>query len=148
GFLLTDAHVTGPCHFVGGTMGSRPVVRVVSAEISEDGRYLITQRMPTAVLPLLWEFPGGRVRDGESDAQALSRCVHDRLGVTPTVHELVMEVEHPYDGYDLVLAVYRTRIDQSPRTLRVHALAWAGPDDFERYTFPGADQKTIDALIE
>lgn len=123
-------------------------IRVVSAEVvSEDGRYLITQRLPTASLPLHWEFPGGRVRDGESDVEALGRCLRDRLGVGVTVGERLLEVEHAYDGYDLVLLVYRTRLSASPRTVRVHALAWALPEDFGRYTFPGADQKTVDALL-
>lgn len=128
-------------------MAARPVVRVVSAEIAEEGRYLITQRLPTAVLPMLWEFPGGRVRDGESDPQALVRALEDRLGVAPEVGELVMEVSHPYEGYDLHLSVYRATLPCNPRTVRVHALAWVLPADFERYPFPGADQKTVDALI-
>ena len=45
----------------------RSVYRVVSAEVYRNGRYLITQRALKAVLPLLWEFPGGRVREDESD---------------------------------------------------------------------------------
>ena len=40
-------------------------IRVVTAEIRRDGTYLITQRLPSSILPLLWEFPGGRVREGE-----------------------------------------------------------------------------------
>jgi 8-oxo-dGTP diphosphatase len=59
----------------------QPTIRVVSAEIQHEGRYLITQRSARAVLPLLWEFPGGRVRDGEDDREALVRSVHHRIGV-------------------------------------------------------------------
>ena len=54
-------------------------IRVVAAVIEREGRYLITQRRPTAVLPLLWEFPGGRVEDSETDAAALKREVRHRL---------------------------------------------------------------------
>ena len=46
---------------------SKAVIRVVAAVIEHDGRYLITQRNATAVLPLLWEFPGGRVEAGETE---------------------------------------------------------------------------------
>ena len=46
-------------------------IRVVASVIEQDGRYLITQRRPTAVLPMLWEFPGGRVEESETDAAAL-----------------------------------------------------------------------------
>ena len=52
-------------------------IRVVAAVLSRDGRYLITQRRPTAALPLLWEFPGGRVEPGESDSDALKREIRN-----------------------------------------------------------------------
>jgi len=39
-------------------------IRVVAAQIERDGKYLITQRKPSSSLPLLWEFPGGRVEEG------------------------------------------------------------------------------------
>lgn len=122
-------------------------IRVASAEIASGGRYLITQRLPTASLPLCWEFPGGRVRDGESDVEALRRALADRLGVGSVIGERLMEVEHAYDGYDLVLVVYRVELSDCPRTERVHALAWALPSEFERYTFPSADQRTVDELL-
>ena len=48
-------------------------IRVVAAVIQDDGKYLITQRRENASLPLLWEFPGGRVEPGETDAAALQR---------------------------------------------------------------------------
>ena len=51
----------------------RRKIRVVGAMIEQDGRYLITQRPSTASLPLLWEFPGGRVEEAETDEQALAR---------------------------------------------------------------------------
>ena len=61
-------------------MGAPRTIRVVAAVVELEGRYLITQRRSTAVLPLLWEFPGGRVEDGETDAHALKREVRHRLG--------------------------------------------------------------------
>ncbi len=51
----------------------RRKIRVVGAMIEQDGKYLITQRPPTASLPNLWEFPGGRVEAGETDEEALAR---------------------------------------------------------------------------
>lgn len=125
----------------------RRSIRVVSAEILEEGRYLITQRLHTATLPELWEFPGGRVREGETDQAALARCLEDRLGVRAEVGPAVLEVNHTYDRYDLVLTVYRATLSAPPRTLRVRALAWALPDDLANYEFPGADQRTVDALL-
>ena len=51
----------------------KEVINVVAAVIEHDGRYLITQRNANAQLPLLWEFPGGRVEPGESETSCLLR---------------------------------------------------------------------------
>lgn len=127
-------------------MGTRHV-RVVSAEIQRNGAYLLTQRQPHAVLPHLWEFPGGRVREGESDADALTRAFLDRLGCAPQVGEPVMEVTHSYDGYDLTLVVYRCQLDTEPQPLKVQSVRWVDPTEFGDLEFPDADQKTVDALL-
>ena len=81
-------------------------IRVVAAMIEDRGRYLITQRRPTAVLPSLWEFPGGRVEEGETDEQALAREVLYRLGVSVEVGQLVSFVRHPYERYTIELHLY------------------------------------------
>ncbi len=126
----------------------RPAIRVVSAEIQRDGRYLITQRSARAVLPMLWEFPGGRVREGESDDEALQRCARDRIGVQVDVGRRILEIVHEYEGYAVTLAVYRCNLgDQDPMPENVAALAWVSPEEFADYPFPGADQKTVDLLL-
>ena len=81
-------------------------IRVVAAIISSDGRYLITQRRETAVLPLLWEFPGGRVELGERDEEALRRELRERLDANIEVIEKVGERRHVYEGYTVELALY------------------------------------------
>jgi 8-oxo-dGTP diphosphatase len=128
--------------------GDRPRIRVVSAEVQRGGKYLITQRSARAVLPLLWEFPGGRVREGETDDEALRRTLHDRIGVQVDVHRRILEITHEYDSYSVTLAVYRCGLgDQDPYPDNVAALAWVSPEEFGDYPFPGADQKTVDQLL-
>lgn len=130
-------------------MAERPSIRVVSAEIQRDHRYLITQRSPKAVLPLLWEFPGGRVREGEDDAEALRRAVRDRIGVTVDVGRRLLEVTHDYDTYSVALLVYRCGLGgQEPWPENVAAIAWVSAEDFADYPFPGADQRTVELLLK
>ena len=123
-------------------------IRVVAAEIARDGHYLITQRPPKAVLPLLWEFPGGRVEDGESDAEAIRREIAEKFGAEPVIGEKTLEVTHTYPEYTVHLAVYRCVLPpgEFPEA-DVHAYRWVAPDEFDRYEFPGADQETIDQLV-
>ena len=128
-------------------MANRGNTRVVSAEIQRDGRYLLVQRQSHAVMPDLWEFPGGRVRDGETDAVALVRALRHRIGCDVTVVETLMEVTHAYEGYDLTLVVCRVDLDCEPRPAAVQQLAWVPPESFGDYPFPGADQKTVELLL-
>lgn len=129
-------------------MDERRAIRVVSAEIEREGRFLITRRPAHAVLPNLWEFPGGRVREGERDQEALLRALSARIGCEVDVGELLLEVRHAYDGYDLILAVYRCdAAGREPVCGTVAALAWVPPDELGDYEFPGADQHTVAALL-
>ena len=126
----------------------KPHYRVVAALIERDGRFLITQRRPEARLPLLWEFPGGRVEPGESDADALDRELVEGMDIRVTVGPLVLHVTHEYARYNLDLLVYRcAQAGGDPLPLRVHDVRWVPPEELADYPFPGADQQTVDALL-
>jgi 8-oxo-dGTP diphosphatase len=124
-------------------------VRVVAAVIERDGRYLITQRREEAVLPLLWEFPGGKVEEGETDEQALHREVLGRLGVDVEVREKVAEKHHAYEKYDVHLTLYACLLEsgREPEALRVRDVRWVASSEFASYEFPPADQATMDQLL-
>ena len=128
-------------------MSNLPHIRIVAAEIERDGRYLITQRREEAALPMLWEFPGGRVQAAESDSDALRRAIRDRLDVGAQVGHRVLHVTHAYDAYALDMVVYRCALVGTPRAARVNEFRWVRPDEFGQYQFPGADQQTVDALL-
>lgn len=123
-------------------------VRVVAAVIERDGRYLITQRRPSAVLPLLWEFPGGRVEPGETDSAALHREVHHRLGVQVNVGKLISFVSHPYEKYTVDLYLYECQIGEaSPQANAVHAFRWASSSEFDQLAFTPADEASMNKLL-
>ena len=123
-------------------------IRVVAAVIAEGGRYLITQRRATAVLPLLWEFPGGRVESGETDASALEREVQHRIGVAVEVGSLISYVRHPYERYTVDLHLYDCRIRAgAPRAENVLAFEWVTSADFDRYPFTPADELSMSQLL-
>ena len=124
------------------------VIRVVAAVIEEHGRFLITQRRPEAVLPLLWEFPGGRVEPGESDQQALGREVRERLGIEIEVGKQISRIEHAYAEYSVTLAIFSATIfSGEPSKQHIHEYRWVHSSEFDEYSFPPADQKTMDQLL-
>lgn len=123
-------------------------IRVVAALIEREGRYLITQRRENAVLPLLWDFPGGRVEAGESDEAALAREVHERLGVRVEVGQLISFVNHPYDHYCVDLHLYEcTLLDDEPECRAVKRYAWVTSDEMESYAFTPVDEASMSKLL-
>ena len=124
-------------------------VRVVAAVIPRGERYLITQRRPTAVLGGLWEFPGGKVEEGETEAQALLREVRERVGVDVEVGSCIARRTHGYDGYSVDLALFQAAIvgNAEPSPVRVADCRWVKSSEFEKYQFPAADQATMDLLL-
>jgi 8-oxo-dGTP diphosphatase len=124
-------------------------IRIVAAVIERDGKYLITQRRSTAVLPGLWEFPGGRVEAGESDETALRREVGERIGVDVVVKAAIASRHHQYEGYSVDLNLYQAELTptQHPQALRVADFRWVASTEFDKYPFPAADQATTDLLL-
>ena len=129
-------------------MRTGDTIRVVAAVIERDGRYLITQRRATAVLPLLWEFPGGKVESGETDADALEREVEHRLGVRVEPGELISYVNHPYERYAVDLYLYECRITSGePAAVNVSDFRWVMSAEFDRYSFTPADEASMSKLL-
>ncbi len=123
-------------------------IRVVAAVIANEGRYLITQRRPAAVLPLLWEFPGGRVESGESDADALKREVDHRLSVEIEVGQLISFVSHPYEHYVVDLYLYECRVVAGQlKAVNVQDFRWVTSDEFDQYSFTPADEASMNKLL-
>jgi 8-oxo-dGTP diphosphatase len=123
-------------------------IRVVAAVLERDGKYLITQRRPTAVLPLMWEFPGGRVEADETDAQALRRELLHRLAAEIEVGKLISFVSHPYEHYVVDLFLYECRLlAETLEPKAVSAFKWVASSDFDQYPFTPADEASMNKLL-
>jgi 8-oxo-dGTP diphosphatase len=129
-------------------MTSTRTIRVVAAVLEKDGKYLITQRRATAVLPLMWEFPGGRVEAGETDVQALKREVMHRLGADIEVGKLISFVSHPYEHYVVDLFLYECMLAGEKLEARaVTAYKWVSSAEFDQYAFTPADEASMNKLL-
>ena len=129
-------------------MSQQRTIRVVAAILEKDGHYLITQRRGTAVLPLMWEFPGGRVEEGEMDANALKREVRHRLGAEIEVGKLISFVSHPYEHYVVDLFLYECVLpSETLEAKNVNAFKWVASADFDQYPFTPADEASMNKLL-
>ena len=128
---------------------TKRVIRVVAAEIrNEIGQYLITQRLPHAGMPLLWEFPGGKVEQDESDEMALIREIREELDVAIEIRGKSVSLRREYDPYIIDFHSFSARIVTGlPQRIGVWDFRWVQPGQLSDYKFPPVDQATIDVLL-
>ena len=72
--------------------------QVVAALIWKDGKILICQRTKHQVMPLKWEFPGGKIEEGEQPRDAMRRELEEELGIVAEVGVEVARIVHEYSG--------------------------------------------------
>lgn len=72
--------------------------RVVAALIMKEGKILVCQRTRHQVMPLKWEFPGGKIETGEQPRDALRRELDEELGIDADIGDEVARIQHNYKG--------------------------------------------------
>jgi 8-oxo-dGTP diphosphatase len=108
-----------------GAEGTRARKLVVAALVRDGDRVLVSRRRADQPMPLLWEFPGGKVEPGEDPVVALAREVREELGCAVRVGRIHEVVFHAYEAFDLVMLVYGCEIvDGAPRAVQVAEVAW------------------------
>jgi 8-oxo-dGTP diphosphatase len=115
---------------------------VVAALVRRDGRVLVSRRRADQAMPLLWEFPGGKVEAREDPEAALVREVREELGCALTVGRIEEVVFHEYPDFDLYMLVYSGTIVGEPRAVEVAEVAWV---EIER--LPELDLLPADVLF-
>lgn len=115
-------------------------VIVAAALIIEQGKLLVTQRKKNSSHGLLWEFPGGKVKQGEDPRGALRRELKEELDVEAEVEGLFEAVFCFYPEFPILLLVYRCRIDKGfLKPVECHDLRWVTPKELEALAMPPAD---------
>jgi 8-oxo-dGTP diphosphatase len=126
------------------------MITVVAAVIERsDRRLLIGQRRRNDTSPLKWEFPGGKVRDGESPEGALARELQEELGVTLVKSVELGRVRHQYAGTpdELEIRFFAAAIAESELAPRAfEEITWALPKELGNYDFLAANRELIAQL--
>ena len=121
---------------------------VVAAAIARDGRYLVARRTRPADVAGRWEFPGGKVEPGETEAQALAREIREELGVEIAVGDRIPG-EWPLRD-ELVLQLYlATLVTGEPMPLEQHdEIRWVALADFDSVDWLPSDVDAVRSLRE
>ncbi len=119
------------------------------ALIDADGRVLLAQRPPGKSLAGLWEFPGGKVEDGETPEVALIRELHEELGIDTWASCLapLTFASHSYPDFHLLMPLFACRRWQgTPQAREGQTLAWVRANALKDYPMPPADIPLIPIL--
>ncbi len=128
-----------------------PRLLLVSAValIDADGRVLLAQRPPGKSMAGLWEFPGGKVEEGETPEAALIRELREELGIDTQASCLapLTFASHAYESFHLLMPLFACRRWQgTPRAQEGQALAWVRARSLGDYPMPPADLPLVPIL--
>jgi 8-oxo-dGTP diphosphatase len=121
------------------------------ALIDVDGRVLLAERPAGKHLAGMWEFPGGKVKDGETPEAALIRELDEELGIS--VHESCLApftfASHSYENFHLLMPLYVCRKWQGIVVAREgQRLKWVRPAQLADYPMPPADKPLVAMLCD
>jgi 8-oxo-dGTP diphosphatase len=129
---------------------TKPPVPVVCAVIERNGHVLVAQRPPHKLLPLKWEFPGGKVEPGENPADAIIREIREELGCEIRVTRAIPPFIHDYKTVVIEMIPFVCAL--APGTPEPHphehvAITWVPPTALRGYDLAAADWPVVDALL-
>ena len=122
-----------------------PVV-VVAAVIERDGAFLLTLRPDGTHLAGHWEFPGGKVHESETHAEALRREIFEELDAVARVGDLLHTVTHVYSENTVQLFFYRCDLDGEAKPMIGQEMRWVAKEQLSALPFPEADRDLITTL--
>lgn len=127
-----------------------PIVLVAAgALINANGEVLLAQRPEDKSMGGLWEFPGGKVDDGETPEFALMRELEEELGIAtrPGCYHPIAFASHTYDDFHLLMPLFACRKWLgAPKLIEHQAFAWVKPVDMLDYPMPEADLPLVTTL--
>ena len=125
--------------------------QVVAALLrNPEGNLLICQRAANQLMPLKWEFPGGKVEAGETLESALRRELREELGIDSQVGEEVAPISHNYpNGSSVELHFFLIASYRGELRNRVFAdVRWVGLRELKNYDFLEADRELVSNLAK
>lgn len=125
-------------------------VNVVAAVIRKRGKILITRRPARGLLGGLWEFPGGKIEEGESAQEALKRELREELGVDARIGREIWRAHHRYTHMKVHLIFFEAKVGEGPIVpgRGCSEWAWVQPKQLSRFAFPAADKGLVERLIK
>lgn len=115
----------------------------------EDGKILIALRPEDAMLGGLWEFPGGKQKEGEEIQQTVERELHEELGVVVKAYDELMNLKHTYSHFSITMHAWFCKlISGEAKPKESQEIKWVEMSELEQLPFPKANKVLIEQLIK
>lgn len=122
---------------------------VAAIFINESNEVFCARRKNDGNLSLKWEFPGGKVEDGEDHKQALIREIKEELDLEISVNNFYMSVDYDYEDFSISLSSYVCTIISGTIKLNVHKeCLWISLDEIEKLDWAKADMPIVKKLLQ
>jgi 8-oxo-dGTP diphosphatase len=121
---------------------------VAAAVVRRDGRILLTRRAKGTHLEGYWEFPGGKVEDGEDPEVTVVRECREECAIDVEVGDVLDVTFHRYPGKDVLLLFYDCRLASAREVqhLGVADHAWVLPGELRSHPLPPPDERLVRKL--
>ncbi len=122
-------------------------IHVAAAIMIENDRVFIAKRKDAGELALKWEFPGGKIEEGESGEAAVIREIREELGVDIEVEGHFVSVSHTYSTFSLTMEGYLARITKGVIFLSEHVdSGWVSSEELDAFDWAAADIPIMEKL--
>lgn len=144
--------------FAAGVQEERPVLAarapiphytVTAAVLHRNGSVLIARRPSSGLLGGLWEFPGGKLEDGETLPQGLAREIREELGAEIEVGQPAGVYRHAFTHFRITLHAFHCRlVDGEPQPLEASELRWVSPAELAQFPMGKVDREISKELVK
>jgi 8-oxo-dGTP diphosphatase len=127
----------------------KKTIEVACAIIRHEGKFLVTQRGQKMTMPLLWEFPGGKIESGETPENCIHREIKEELSIAVTLFKRLPNCVHEYDRFTIVLIPFLADFFCGTIQLAEHqSFKWLKTDEFALLDWAPADIKVVQELVQ
>lgn len=129
----------------------KQVTTVGGVIYNEKGQILCTQREASKYdyISYKWEFPGGKLEEGETNEQALVRELMEELELTVKDLQFFYQVEHDYKDFHLSMAVFKCKTNQKELSVNVHkGIKWLFPNEMGELDWAAADEPVMQKVMK